>query len=115
MPPCWTQPKTEDPKDCHVEDIGRLALFGNDGRLLDCVARMELKKACCSLSELSWNQDGTTLLGLLSLRKDAAREKQLCSMMTPLVKVLWHNQHREEATWERGDEMRMRYAHLFYH
>ena len=35
--------------------------------------------------------------------------------MIPLVKVLWHNQHKEEATWEREDEMRMRYPYLFYH
>ena len=41
--------------------------------------------------------------------------KQLHSKMIPLVKVLWHNQHREEATWEREDEMRMRYPYLFYH
>ena len=40
--------------------------------------------------------------------------KQLHSKMIPLVKVLWHNQHREEATWEREDEMRMRYPYLFY-
>ena len=25
--------------------------------------------------------------------------------MIPLVKVLWHNQHREEATWDREDEV----------
>ena len=41
--------------------------------------------------------------------------KKLCSKMIPLVKVLWHNQHREEAIWEREDEMRMRYPYLFYH
>ena len=41
--------------------------------------------------------------------------KQLHSKTIPLVKVLWHNQHREEATWERKDEMKMRYPYLFYH
>ena len=41
--------------------------------------------------------------------------KQLHSKMIPLVKVLWHNQYREEATWEREDEMRIRYPYLFYH
>ena len=39
--------------------------------------------------------------------------KQLRSKRIPLVKVLWPNQHREEATWERKDEMREKYPYLF--
>ena len=34
--------------------------------------------------------------------------KQLYNKMIPLVKVLWHNQHKEKATWEREEEMRMK-------
>ena len=39
--------------------------------------------------------------------------KQLRSKRVPLVKVLWPNQHREEATWKREDEMREKYPYLF--
>ena len=39
--------------------------------------------------------------------------KQLRSKRIPLVKVLWPNQHREEATWEREDEMKEKYPYLF--
>ena len=39
--------------------------------------------------------------------------KQLCNKRIPLVKVLWLNQHREEATWEREDEMKEKYPYLF--
>ena len=31
----------------------------------------------------------------------------------PLVKVLWRNQQVEEATWEREDDMKVLYPHLF--
>ena len=41
--------------------------------------------------------------------------KQLRNKMILLVKVQWYNKNREEATWERDDEMRMRYPYLFYH
>ena len=41
--------------------------------------------------------------------------KQLHSKMISLVKVQWHNQHRGKATWEREDEIRMRYPYIFYH
>ena len=34
--------------------------------------------------------------------------------MIPLVKVLWMNHGREEATWEREDQMQTPYPHLFY-
>jgi len=40
-------------------------------------------------------------------------EKQLRSKIIPLVKVLWRNQNMEEATWEREDDMRNKYPHLF--
>ena len=39
--------------------------------------------------------------------------KQLRSKRIPLVKVLWPNQHREEVTWEREDEMKEKYPYLF--
>ena len=39
--------------------------------------------------------------------------KQLRSKQIPLIKVQWQNQHREEATWEREDDMREKYPYLF--
>ena len=39
--------------------------------------------------------------------------KQLRSQVIPLVKVLWQNYSTEEAIWERKDEMKSKYPHLF--
>ena len=33
----------------------------------------------------------------------------------PLMKVLWRNHSYEEATWERKEDMRTQYPHLFNH
>ena len=41
------------------------------------------------------------------------KEKVLRNKVVNLVKVLWKNQKVEEATWEREDDMRSRYPHLF--
>ncbi|KAL5544529.1 hypothetical protein UlMin_008313 [Ulmus minor] len=41
------------------------------------------------------------------------KEKTLRNKAIPLVKVLWRNHKVEEATWEREDEMRVKYPHLF--
>ena len=41
------------------------------------------------------------------------KKKQLRSKNISLVKVLWRNQHIEEATWELEEEMRKDYPHLF--
>ena len=41
------------------------------------------------------------------------KEKQLRNKIISLVKVLWRNQHIEEATWELEEEMRKNYPHLF--
>ena len=41
------------------------------------------------------------------------RDKELRGRVIKLVKVLWRNQKMEEATWEREDEMRASYPHLF--
>ncbi|KAL5575189.1 hypothetical protein UlMin_016888 [Ulmus minor] len=40
-------------------------------------------------------------------------EKELRRKRIRLVKVLWRNHEVEEATWEREDEMRAKYPHLF--
>ncbi|KAL5566261.1 hypothetical protein UlMin_029425 [Ulmus minor] len=40
-------------------------------------------------------------------------EKELRRKKIRLVKVLWKNHEVEEATWEREDEMRAKYPHLF--
>ncbi|WMV45430.1 hypothetical protein MTR67_038815 [Solanum verrucosum] len=43
-----------------------------------------------------------------------AREvKKLRSKKIPLVKVLWRNHSGKEATWEREEDMRIQYPHLF--
>ena len=43
-----------------------------------------------------------------------AREvKQLRNKRIPLVKVLWRNHSEKEATWEREEDMRTLYPHLF--
>ena len=39
--------------------------------------------------------------------------KKLHSKRIPLVKVQWQNHHKEEATWERKDEMMKKYPYLF--
>ena len=33
--------------------------------------------------------------------------------MIPLVKVLWMNHGKKEATWEREDQMQTQYPHFF--
>ncbi|XP_024024855.1 uncharacterized protein LOC112092574 [Morus notabilis] len=43
----------------------------------------------------------------------AREEKRLRNRTIPLVKILWRNQKVEEATWEREDEIRRKYPHLF--
>ena len=39
--------------------------------------------------------------------------KVLRRKSVPLVKVLWHNHGREEATWEPEEAMQQQYPHLF--
>ena len=41
------------------------------------------------------------------------RDQVLRTKTILLVKVLWRNQSYEEATWEREEEMRTQYPHLF--
>ena len=41
-------------------------------------------------------------------------EKELRNKTISLVKVLWRNHLVEEATWERADQMRSQYPHLFH-
>ena len=43
----------------------------------------------------------------------AREEKVLRNKVIPLVKVLWSNHSKEEATWEREEDMRVQYPHLF--
>ena len=43
----------------------------------------------------------------------ASEQKVLRNKTIGLVKVLWRNQVSEEATWEREEEMRDKYPHLF--
>ncbi|XP_070039671.1 uncharacterized protein LOC142177207 [Nicotiana tabacum] len=39
--------------------------------------------------------------------------KDLRNKRIPLVKVLWRNHSGKEATWEREEDMRLQYPHLF--
>lgn len=41
------------------------------------------------------------------------KEKVLRSHIIPLVKVLWQQHSKEEATWEREDEMKEKYPDWF--
>ena len=41
------------------------------------------------------------------------KDQVLRNKVFPLVKVLWMNHSREEATWEREDQMQTQYPHLF--
>ncbi|XP_058211669.1 uncharacterized protein LOC131323849 [Rhododendron vialii] len=41
------------------------------------------------------------------------RDQVLRGKMIPLVRVLWKSQGSEESTWEREDEVREKYPHLF--
>ena len=41
------------------------------------------------------------------------KEQVLRNKVIPLVMVLWQNHSIEEATWEREDEIREKYPHLF--
>ncbi|KAL5539960.1 hypothetical protein UlMin_045183 [Ulmus minor] len=49
----------------------------------------------------------------LSVKILDREEKELRRKKIRLVKVLWRNHEVEEATWEREDEMRAKYPHLF--
>ena len=43
----------------------------------------------------------------------AREDKVLRNKVIPLVKVLWKNHNVEKATWEREEDMRNSYPHLF--
>ena len=43
----------------------------------------------------------------------AREEKVLRNKVIPLVKVLWSNHSTEEATWEKEEDMKKEYPHLF--
>ena len=43
----------------------------------------------------------------------ASDKKLLRNKVVLLVKVLWKNHPRKEATWEREEDMRQRYMYLF--
>ncbi|WCJ18415.1 Transposon Tf2-9 polyprotein [Euphorbia peplus] len=55
--------------------------------------------------DLSYKEEPVAIL--------AKEEKVLRNKIVPLVKVLSHRHSREEATWEREEDMRHQYPHLF--
>ena len=56
--------------------------------------------------DLSYEKQPVQILG--------REEKELPNKTISLVKVLWRNHLVEEATWEREDQMRSQYPHLFH-
>ena len=56
-------------------------------------------------NDLSYEEQPVQILG--------RGEKELRNKTISLVKVLWRNHLVEEATWEREDQMRSQYPHLF--
>ena len=56
--------------------------------------------------DLSYEEKPVQILG--------REEKELRNKTISLVKVLWRNHLVEEATWEREDQMRDQYRHLFH-
>jgi hypothetical protein len=62
-------------------------------------------------SELELEADAS--YGEQPIRILDAREQVLRGKTIPLVRVLWGNQGKEESTWEREDEVREKYPHLF--
>ena len=56
--------------------------------------------------DLSYEEQPVQILG--------REEKELRNKIISLVKVLWRNHLVEEATWEREDQMRNQYPHLFH-
>ena len=56
--------------------------------------------------DLSYEEQPVQILG--------KEEKELRNKTISLVKVLWRNHLVEEATWERKDQMRSQYPHLFH-
>ena len=56
--------------------------------------------------DLSYEEQPVQILG--------REEKELRNKTISLVKVLWRNHLVEEATWERADQMRSQYPHLFH-
>ena len=56
--------------------------------------------------DLSYEKQAVQILG--------REAKELYNKTISLVKVLWRNHLVEEATWEREDQMRSQYPHLFH-
>ena len=56
--------------------------------------------------DLSYEEQPVQILG--------RGEKELRNKTISLVKVLWRNHLVEETTWERVDQMRSQYPHLFH-
>ena len=56
--------------------------------------------------DLSYKEQPMQILG--------REEKEIRNKTISLVKVLWRNHLVEEATWEREDQMRSQYPHLFH-
>ena len=56
--------------------------------------------------DLSYEEQPVQILG--------REEKELRNKTISLVKVLWRNHLVEEATWEREDQIRSQYPHLFH-
>ena len=56
--------------------------------------------------DLSYEEQPVQILG--------REEKELRNRTISLVKILWRNHLVEEVTWERDDQMKSQYPHLFH-
>ena len=59
------------------------------------------------MDDLSYEEQLVQILG--------REKKELRNKTISLVKALWRNHLAEEATWEREDQMRSQYPHLFHY
>ena len=90
------------PKLSQIHDVfhvSRLRRYRSDPSHILQAQPLELK------DDLSYEEEPIAIL---------ARETNvLRTKIIPLVKVLWKHHGSEEATWEREEEMRNQYPHLF--
>ena len=82
-----------------VFHVSMLRRYRSDPSHILQVQPLELK------DDLSYEEEPVAII--------ARETKMLRTKTIPLVKVLWKHHGREEATWEREEDMRNQYPHLF--
>ena len=84
----------------NVYHISMLHMYISDPSQVLEAPKIELR------DDLSYEEQPVQILG--------REEKELRNKTISLVKVPWRNHLVEEATWEREDQMRSQYPHLFH-